>query len=340
MNPERAFGWSVVRELLGSSDALERSLERARERLAAHGDARRWFETVEELARVAGGAPSARRGGGEGDGDATPAYDLELDAPAPRVGARSASSARIEELLRALGPWKKGPFDVHGVTVDAEWRSCLKWDRVTREASSFRDRAVLDVGSGNGYFLLRLLGAGARAAVGVDPSVLVSAQYAALEACFRPPRLGFVPLPFEELAPAAPRFDTVLSLGVLYHRRNPLEHLSELGRWLRPGGELVLETLVVDGPRGHVLVPPDRYAQMRNVWSIPSLLTIESWLEERGYRTLRSGPVCLTTSEEQRSTSWMTHPSLADFLDAGDSSRTVEGHPAPRRVVIVAKRAD
>ncbi len=39
---------------------------------------------------------------------------------------------------------------------------------------------------------------------------------------------------------------------------------------LAPGGELVLETLVVEGDENTVLVPGDRYAQMRNVYFIPS----------------------------------------------------------------------
>ena len=55
-------------------------------------------------------------------------------------------------------------------------------------------------------------------------------------------------------------------MGVLYHRRSPIDHLLELKGCLQTGGELVLETLVIDGGLGEVLVPENRYAKMRNVW--------------------------------------------------------------------------
>ncbi|PMC22346.1 tRNA 5-methoxyuridine(34)/uridine 5-oxyacetic acid(34) synthase CmoB, partial [Klebsiella aerogenes] len=44
-------------------------------------------------------------------------------------------------------------------------------------------------------------------------------------------------------------------MGVLYHRRSPLDHLWQLKDQLAPGGELVLETLVIEGDENTVLVP-------------------------------------------------------------------------------------
>ena len=44
----------------------------------------------------------------------------------------------------------------------------------------------------------------------------------------------------------------------------------------------------------------------------------------------------VTTTAEQRSTEWMTFESLREALDPVDASRTVEGLPAPRRVVVTA----
>ena len=46
----------------------------------------------------------------------------------------------------------------------------------------------------------------------------------------------------------------------------------------------------------------------------------------------------LHTCKEQRRTDWMRFESLRDFLDAEDPSRTVEGHPAPVRAVMLAER--
>ena len=43
-----------------------------------------------------------------------------------------------------------------------------------------------------------------------------------------------------------------------------------------------------------------------------------------------------TTSNEQRVTDWTFNKSLVDFLDPNDSSKTVEGYPAPLRIALVA----
>ncbi len=55
---------------------------------------------------------------------------------------------------------------------------------------------------------------------------------------------------------------------MLYHRKSPIEHIEQLRNQLKDDGELVLETLVIDGGVNDVLVPTDRYGKMRNVWFI------------------------------------------------------------------------
>ncbi len=126
-------------------------------------------------------------------------------------------------------------------------------------------------------------------------------------------------------------------MGVLYHRRSPLHHLTELRMHMRSGGELVLETLVIDGGKNEVLVPEDRYAKMRNVWFIPSCLTLESWLKRSRFKNIKLIDVTKTTSEEQRSTEWMRYESLIEFLDPNDSDKTIEGLPAPKRAIFLAE---
>ena len=127
-------------------------------------------------------------------------------------------------------------------------------------------------------------------------------------------------------------------MGVLYHRRSPIDHLLALRDTLRPGGELVLETLVVEGDEHTVLVPGERYAQMPNVYFLPSSLALAQWLTRAGFTNVRIVDEAITTQDEQRRTDWMTYQSLADFLDPNDPSRTIEGYPAPRRAVLVAER--
>ncbi|CDL42048.1 tRNA (5-methoxyuridine) 34 synthase [Citrobacter freundii] len=187
---------------------------------------------------------------------------------------------RIDTLMRNLMPWRKGPYSLYGVNIDTEWRSDWKWDRVLPHLSDLTGRTILDVGCGSGYHMWRMIGAGAHLAVGIDPTQLFLCQFEAVRKLLgNDQRAHLLPLGIEQL-PALNAFDTVFSMGVLYHRRSPLEHLWQLKDQLVKDGELVLETLVVEGDENTVLVPGDRYAQMRNVYFIPSALALKNWLEK------------------------------------------------------------
>jgi tRNA (mo5U34)-methyltransferase len=259
------------------------------------------------------------------------------------IGQRTDLSAeeygRLEQLLRQLHPWRKGPFHLFGLHIDTEWRSDWKWDRLKDRISPLNGRLVLDVGCGNGYHCWRMVGSGAKLVVGLDPYLLYVAQFQAIRHLVGRELPAYVlPLGVEALPQKLAAFDTVFSMGVLYHRRSPMAHLLTLRDSLRPGGELVLETLVIEGDMGKVLVPEGRYAQMRNVWFIPSVSTLLSWLRKCGFQQPTLLDVTATTPNEQRSTDWMTFNSLPDFLNPDDSSQTIEGHPAPRRAIITAIR--
>ena len=242
-------------------------------------------------------------------------------------------------LLLSLAPWRKGPFDVGGVHIDSEWRSDLKWDRLKDAITPLTGRSVLDVGSGNGYYALRMREAGARWVIGVDPTLLYVMQFLAVQ-CFRDdPRAFVLPLRSDELPQRLQTFDTTFSMGVLYHQRSPIEHLRQLRDSLRPGGELVLETLFVPGNESYAFTPPDRYARMRNVWLLLTIAELTTWLARSGYRDINIVDQSITTCDEQRTTEWMPFESLAQALDPDDPGRTVEGWPAPRRVIVIAQTA-
>lgn len=250
----------------------------------------------------------------------------------------------LRAVLLTLAPWRKGPFSIAGVLVDAEWRADWKWARVLPHISALDGRLVLDVGCGNGYYTWRMLGAGAAYVLGLDPSVPALAQFLAVRRYLRPPGGGIpdsdvLSVPSAALDEPLACFDTAFSMGVLYHRREPLAHLEELRRALRTGGELVLETLVIDHGGHEVLFPAGRYAQMRNVHAVPSCLVVEAWLRTAGFTTVRCVDRTPTTTAEQRATAWMQSASLADFLDPHDAARTVEGYPAPLRAVFIARAA-
>lgn len=241
--------------------------------------------------------------------------------------------------LEALHPWRKGPFRINDVYIDTEWRSNLKWARLEKKISPLHKRWVLDVGSGNGYYAWRMLGAGAARVIGIDPTMLHIAQFLAIKHLAGPYPVDILPLGIEDLPETLQAFDTVFSMGVLYHRRSPLDHLLELRNTLRPGGELVLETLIIEGQAGEVLAPTQRYAGMRNVWFIPSPETLTGWLSRCGFRNIRVADISRTTHDEQRQTQWMRFHSLSDFLDPDNPHLTREGLPAPLRAIVIADKA-
>ena len=291
----------------------------AQTRYLLHGRIADWERAVEVLAPFAADGP-------------------ELDRASPRLGTADADPAALAPALETLIPWRKGPLTLAGTDIETEWRSDWKWERLAPHIAKLEGRRVLDVGCGNGYFVLRALGAGARWAIGIDPTALFVMQYRALATLAPGLPATVLPLALEEMPALEREFDTVFSLGVIYHRRSPIEHLAALKTLLRPGGELVLESLVVPGDASTVLVPEDRYARMRNVWFVPSSLALERWLVRLGFGDVRTVVTATTTVEEQHTTRWMPFESLAEALDPLDSGRTVEGHPAPTRAVVIANR--
>ncbi len=267
--------------------------------------------------------------------------DVELK-DALRIGQPSElNDAQLGEImikLRKFHPWRKGPFELFGIHLDTEWHSDWKWDRVLPHIQPLVGRKVLDVGCGNGYHCFRMAGEGAEQVVGIDPSPLFIMQFRAIKHFMvNPPNVEILPLRMEELPSFIPAFDTVFSMGVLYHRRSPLDHLRELRSCLVTGGELVLETLVIDGGLGEVLMPEGRYAKMGNVWFIPTPDTLMLWLRRIGFKDVKVVDINQTSLKEQRSSEWMNFESLEDFLDPNDKNLTIEGYPAPKRVVIVAR---
>lgn len=251
------------------------------------------------------------------------------------AGAPAADLDALATQLKGLLPWRKGPLRLGGVDIDTEWRSDWKWARLASNLV-VTDLRVLDVGAGNGYFGWCLLAAGAKEVVGCDPSALFAMQHAAICHFSGETRNPLLALPLEDLPRQLGQFDVVMSMGVLYHRRDALAHLADLKQWLQPHGTLVLETLIV--PDGHsTLVRPARYAGMRNVHAVPPLSGLQSWLSQSGYGEVRVLDINDTTPAEQGQTEWMPFHSLAETLQPDNPAYTIEGHPAPRRVMLTAR---
>ena len=349
---------------------------RARGAALRHGELPRWRAALTRL--PVGTRPSVRVDGATvvADGDADGGVDGGA-ARGPDAGARDAS---LRAALDELHPWRKGPFRIDGVDVDTEWRSDRKWDRVRAHLTPLAGRCTLDVGCGSGYHLWRMREAGAAAVLGVEPSPLYACQFEAVARCAPDAPVACLPLTLEALTdafadlrddapigapidapdavpdaapgPAPPRrvaFDTVFSMGVLYHRSDPRDHLARLRALLRPGGELVLETLVpdrsLDAPLADVeLDPAGRYARMGNVHPLPSVARLARLLGEAGFEGARAVSLDVTSTAEQRRTAWMRFDSLERALAPPDPATgeddpyrlTVEGLPRPARAVLIA----
>jgi len=246
---------------------------------------------------------------------------------------------QLQTALLGLLPWRKGPFELFGTHIDTEWRSDWKWDRIKDHISPLKGRVVLDVGCGSAYHCWRMLGEGAYHVIGIDPSLLFLMQFEALKKyCGPTSPIHLLPVRMEDVTPQLEAFDTTFSMGVLYHRKSPIDHLLDLKGTLKKGGELVLETLVCEGELGYSLMPEDRYSMMRNVWFIPSIATLILWLERAGFKDVRCIESNQTSLEEQRTTQWMQYQSLKDFLDPNDMNKTIEGYPAPMRATLIATK--
>ena len=294
------------------------------ERLLAHGDLPRWLDALVTLPEL---KPDK----------------LDLNTPCLHIGEASqldeAAQAQLADTLMAFHPWRKGPFCPYGLHLDTEWRSDWKWARLAAQLD-LRGKTILDVGSGNGYYGWRMLGVGAKRVIGIDPTIGYVMQYAAMARLIGPQAMHVLPLTLEQLPEQSACFDTVFSMGLIYHRRDHLEHLNHLRQLLRPGGELVLEGLVIPDGYGEVIHPAQqgnkRYAKMKNVHSIPSVATMAEWLAEAGFGHIRQLDLSPTSIKEQRRTPWMQFESLADYLDPENPQLTVEGYPAPLRVMFSA----
>jgi len=287
--------------------------------LIGHGDYARWSAALEALPRL-------------------DRIRASFNEPAITIEAECADQEALRGALRGLMPWRKGPFRLADVFIDSEWRSDFKWDRVAPQLTPLDGRRILDVGCGNGYHCWRMLAQDPEFVLGIEPSVLFNLQFQALQHYLRRDNIDLLPIGIEAMPVDLGYFDTVFSMGVLYHRKSPLDHLYQLKDLLRTGGELCLETLVIEGAAGQVLLPEDRYARMRNVWFIPTAAELLSWLRRCGFSDARVVDESDTSVEEQRSTEWMQFESLQHSLDDQNPSLTVEGLPAPRRAVVIANK--
>ncbi len=239
----------------------------------------------------------------------------------------------IEDNIKALTPWRKGPYQMGPYFLDAEWQCQLKWNRIRPLLPNLSAASVLDLGSGNGYYLFEAEKLGADSLIGLDPSALYFSQFQAVQAFYKKDSIQVLPMGWEDLGLFKGWADVLFCFGVLYHHPKPKDILRQLKDCLKPGGCLLLETLVLDEEGSHCLIPEKRYAKMKNVFHLPTTHCLIDWIEEAGFKVEAYSEALPTSIEEQRVTELTFRQSLVDFLDPEDKSKTVEGHPAPTRQI-------
>jgi len=273
-------------------------------------------------------------------GDFTPS-SIDLDHHFVQIGASADISKEdqtvLENELKELCPWRKGPFDFFGIQVDTEWQSWMKWERLISHLPDLEGRKILDIGSSNGYYMFRMAAHNPLFVLGLEPQSSFYYQYLAVQKYLRQDNVFCLPIPHHQLPIMENYFDLVFCMGILYHRKSPIEMLKQIHGSLKKGGEIVLENLVLDTRQNLCLFPHDRYGKMRNVFFIPDISAMESWLTRAGFSHIRCVDISKTATEEQRKTPWIQTKSLEDFLDPNDPDKTVEGYPAPVRAVFIAR---
>ncbi len=240
----------------------------------------------------------------------------------------------IQSIAKELKPWRKGPFEIFDTFIDSEWQSFLKYN-LLEPHFSLQDKKVADIGCNNGYYMLRMLEQKPKKLVGFDPSPLFRTQFDFINH-FIKSDIIYELLGVEHLDIYGEKFDTIFCLGVLYHRSDPIGTLKSLKKGLEKGGELFLDTFIIDGSEDIALTPKDRYSKIPNIYFIPTVSALSNWLYRAGFKDIKLLEIKKTDINEQRKTDWIESQSLEDFLDPHNQNLTVEGYPAPKRAYVKA----
>ena len=242
----------------------------------------------------------------------------------------------IKEQLRCYMPWRKGPFSIFGVDIDAEWRSERKWDRLQGHLPDVKGKIVADIGCNNGYYMFRMVPSEPRLVLGFEPSVQHYYCFKALNAMAGFENLDIDLLGVEHISLFPQSFDVIFLMGIIYHRISPVELLKDLFAALKPGGTLLIESQAIPGNDPLALFPERTYAKVPGTYFVPTGKALENWLLRAGFNEAELFCSHPMSSEEQRRTEWMEFESFLDYIDPDDPSRTVEGYPAPWRIFLSA----
>jgi tRNA (mo5U34)-methyltransferase len=268
------------------------------------------------------------------------ASHLDLNSKVVRIGSpqdlKAGEKEQLFHLLQSFMPWRKGPFSVFGIEIDAEWQSWRKWERLVPVLPDLKDKLVADVGCNNGYYMFRMAAHKPRLVLGFEPYIHHYFAFALLNSFARLEQLCVDLLGIEHLSFFPNCFDVIFCLGVLYHRPSPIEALRDLHHALQPGGCLILESQAIHNEQPFALFPEKTYAKVPGTWFVPTPSCLHNWLLRAGFIDIECFCLHPMSSNEQRRTEWMVFESYQDFIDKHNPMLTIEGYPAPWRVFFKA----
>ena len=263
---------------------------------------------------------------------------LDLSGDAVTIGTADelgqADQEKVEKTLRAFMPWRKGPWSVFGIDIDAEWRSFRKWDRLLPELPDLTGKIIADIGSNNGYYMFRMAAQQPKLVLGFEPYLQHYFAFQTLNQLAGLENLHTELLGVEHLGLFENSFDVIFLMGILYHRISPIESLREIHKAMRPGGTLIVESQAIPGEESTALFPEKTYAKVPGTWFVPTGPCLANWLKRAGFQDVKIFCSHPMNSDEQRKTDWMTFESYSDFIDPADPGKTIEGYPAPLRVFV------
>ena len=267
------------------------------------------------------------------DAKVTLADTVQIDIP----NLSEDEALQIKETALLMKPWRKGPFGINELFIDSEWQSQIKYN-LLEPHFNLEDKIVGDIGCNNGYYLFRMLGQKPKKLIGFDPSAIYYSQFQFLNH-YIDSDIVYELLGVEHVEFYEHKFDTLFCLGVLYHRSDPVAMLKSLFKGLNKGGELILDTFMIDGEEEMCLTPRDRYSKIPNIYFVPTVPALINWCHRAGFESVEVLETMVTEANEQRKTEWIDTQSLEDYLDPNDKTKTVEGYPAPKRVYIKAMKS-
>jgi len=266
------------------------------------------------------------------------ASSLDLDNDVVTIGTREDISKeehdQVHKVMRGFMPWRKGPYKVFDIDIDAEWRSNRKWNRLLPHLPDLEGKIIADVGSSNGYYMFRMMPHKPRAVVGFEPYIHHYFTFRTLNSFARLENLHMELLGVEHLSLFQDSFDVVFLMGILYHRISPLESLKEVRSSMKQGGTLIVESQAIPGKDPIALFPESRYAKVPGTYFVPTAACLKNWMLRAGFADVEIFCSHPMSNKEQRQTEWMVFESYDDFIDPDNPSLTVEGYPAPLRVFL------